>query len=446
MVTNDNFENINEDIDNELSKTDNKNINNLKKKKIIIVSIVLSIIFVVSLSLLLFFKLNGTNTEMKGSGTYDDPYIIKTGEHLKMISNDLDAYYELGNNIDLGGQIWTPIFDKENNKDFSGTFDGKGYKISNFVLEDDGEITLGLFSGIEKTGVVKNVIINPLVSSMVFESKHLSLGFLCGVNLGTIENVKIEGNVSIYFENKSSDEAFFVGCVAGVNQGTISLVKNHCDIGITGKNIILGGITAWNYSNGIIEVAQNIANINAIGTSNSDYPACAAGISGMNNGLVKFACNAGIIFAEYGGNIGGIVGSNSSTTGKIEYSYNQGNVGCSSSLPNKKSFVGGVAGRQMESASISKCYSSGVILALNAYSGGIVGISEQSSIINTYWLYNSSGSANNGEYEGRGYCKKCLSFSELHNSSTLAVMNEGLTSPAFEIHNQYGIIFKWQLD
>ena len=100
----------------------------------------------------------------------------------------------------------------------------------------------------------------------------------------------------------------------------------------------------------------------------------------------------------------------------------------------------------MESASISKCYSSGIILALNAYSGGVVGISEQSSIIDTYWLYDSSGSAKNGEYEGSGYCKKCLSFSELHNSSTLAVMNEGLTSPAFEIHNQYGIIFKWQLD
>ena len=58
----------------------------------------------------------------------------------------------------------------------------------------------------------------------------------------------------------------------------------------------------------------------------------------------------------------------------------------------------------------------------------------------------SIGSANNGEYEGRGNCKKWLSFSELHNSATLSVMNEGLTSPAFDIHNQYGIIFKWQLD
>lgn len=445
MVTNENYGNTNDITDNEVSETFNNNINKSKKKKILIISIALCVILIISISLLLYLKFDGSNKEMTGSGTYDDPYIIKTAEHLKGINNNLEAYYELGNDIDLGGQIWTPIYDRINNKDFSGTFDGKGYKISNFVLEDDGEIALGIFSGIEKTGVVKNVIINPLVSSMVFESKSLQLGFLCGSNLGTVENVKIEGSVSIYVENKNTDGIVFVGCVAGYNQGKIALVKNHCDIGVAGKNIVLGGITAWNNSDGIIDVAQNVANINAIGTSNADYAVSAAGIAGMNSGSVKFACNAGIIFAEYGGNIGGIVGSNSSTIGKVEYSYNQGNVGCSSALQNKKSFVGGVAGRQMDSASISKCYNSGIILALEAYSGGVVGISEQSSIIDTYWLYNDSGTAKNGEYEGKGYCKKCLSFSDLHNSSTLAVMNEGLTTSAFEIHNQYGIIFKWQL-
>lgn len=37
-------------------------------------------------------------------------------------------------------------------------------------------------------------------------------------------------------------------------------------------------------------------------------------------------------------------------------------------------------------------------------------------------------------------------FAKNVNYRILLVMNEGLTSPAFEIHNQYGIIFKWQLN
>lgn len=121
--------------------------------------------------------------KMQGDGTQDNPYIIINSTQLDQIRNDLDAYYELGNDIDLtndtrkGGRFcnanekttylgchgWTPI------ENFEGSFDGKGYTIKglyeNTYIKDSSVYSYrnntngGLFGNIRKNVSIKNVVL-----------------------------------------------------------------------------------------------------------------------------------------------------------------------------------------------------------------------------------------------------------------------------------------------
>lgn len=99
-----------------------------------------------------------------GSGTAANPYIIKTAEQLAYFAarvtanQDLNAYVELGDDIDLGAHWWRPIGNRSGARPsgFSGHFDGKGYTISNLRGNWGSEENHGFFSFING-GSVKNI-------------------------------------------------------------------------------------------------------------------------------------------------------------------------------------------------------------------------------------------------------------------------------------------------
>ena len=127
--------------------------------------------------------------------------VIKTAGELKQLlvytktatTAMFDGYIELGDNIDFGGETYDYTADKQSGASgwpssgngtlgFRGTFDGKGYTISNIVFGD----CAGLFSGIGLGGVVRNV---------AFKNVTLSGTDPCvigALNFGTIESVLIE--------------------------------------------------------------------------------------------------------------------------------------------------------------------------------------------------------------------------------------------------------------
>ena len=103
-----------------------------------------------------------------------------------------DGYIELGDNIDFGGETYDYTAGGQSGASgwpsgsgtlgFRGTFDGKGYTISNIAFGD----CAGLFSGIGLGGVVRNV---------AFKNVTLSGTDPCvigALNFGTIESVLIE--------------------------------------------------------------------------------------------------------------------------------------------------------------------------------------------------------------------------------------------------------------
>lgn len=68
----------------------------------------------------------------EGSGTENDPFVLRTGGQCTSIRYLLDGYFVLGQDIDMRGNIFYGIGDWDN--PFTGHIDGKGYSIGNFKM------------------------------------------------------------------------------------------------------------------------------------------------------------------------------------------------------------------------------------------------------------------------------------------------------------------------
>lgn len=223
-----------------------------------------------------------------GSGTKDDPYIIKSAEQLSLLSSSVSAgdgfggkYIRLDADIALNGtgdllwtenaKKWTPIGNP--NTAFDGFFDGNGHTVSGAYIDSAGN-SVGLFGVIGKNGKVSSLT----VADSDISGNHSS-GGIAGVNNGTISHCRNNGAV------RGESET---GGIAGTNNGTISNCSNSGWIGNKGND---GGIAGLNC--GIIENCYNI------GTVDGGYSA-AGGITAENRGSIKKCYNTGLIISEYG--------------------------------------------------------------------------------------------------------------------------------------------------
>lgn len=128
-----------------------------------------------------------------GIGTCDNPYVITNPVELQFISSDLDAYFILGNDIDLTGIEWMPI--GYDSAPFVGHLDGKNYTISNLFIDLPDESYVGLFRALGSGAVIKNInFYNPTVSA--FDESGCLAGIIY-TNFGTYEQMRIM-NVNIY--------------------------------------------------------------------------------------------------------------------------------------------------------------------------------------------------------------------------------------------------------
>ncbi|MEA3500748.1 MAG: LamG-like jellyroll fold domain-containing protein [Candidatus Marinimicrobia bacterium] len=157
--------------------------------------------------------------EMQGSGTKDDPYIILTLDHLQSINEDLDAYYNLGVNIDASetenwnnGLGFEPLGSVDSA--FTGVFDGKGYIISNIYINRPDLSYSGLFGYIYRYGDGIAIIKNVGIESINIIAKN-EIGGLVGYNkYGDISNCYVtEGSIN--------GSGSVVGGLVGHNRGYI---------------------------------------------------------------------------------------------------------------------------------------------------------------------------------------------------------------------------------
>lgn len=123
------------------------------------------------------------DSSWEGSGTEDDPYIVSTPEQLAGMSLEHGAYSEIdgayfiqNEDIDLGMDVWTPI-------NFKGHFDGNGYQISGFYLNDDAYEGAGLFGKVYGNSTIENINLsgNMEVNQEYFMLEDDSIGGVAGL-------------------------------------------------------------------------------------------------------------------------------------------------------------------------------------------------------------------------------------------------------------------------
>lgn len=165
--------------------------------------------------------------EWEGSGTEDDPYTISLATQLDLLAqrvnggNDyegkffvLDADITYGHGTADDENKFTPI--GKSMREFAGTFDGQGHKVSGIRIYKDGknDTQLGLFGSLSY-GVVKNVFL-----SDARISGRESVGGIVGWvgAKATVQNCHVDGTVSVH---GLSDNSILGGIVGSLQQGTV---------------------------------------------------------------------------------------------------------------------------------------------------------------------------------------------------------------------------------
>jgi len=342
---------------------------------------------------------------LAGSGTADSPWQIADYEDLKMVGHSpytMNGHYRLVADIDASaskdeipsyqdtvtrekgfkpiGQLYPEGVEESisrgrtKTEDFSGSFNGAGYTITNLYVHNTLEMQTGLFSVVSKDGRVDSLTLKK------FYLYGVEAASIAGENNGTINEVHVEADTlflnseaaSLVTVNKGTlSNSSFKGIIAGAyigglvyeNRGTISgsQYEGTGDKKNSRSNVYFGGIAFKNYG----EIRDSKASGIMVGMSN------VGGVATYNYGLVERCSTSADIYGTGGsmyakaitnGNaVGGLVALDS---GIIRDSYTSGNIYGSGSL------IGGLVGVTM--GEISGSTSAMRVEAL-AFSGGLVG-------------------------------------------------------------------------
>ena len=262
-----------------------------------------------------------------GLGTEENPYLVSTKEQLLAIKYEVNAYYKLVNDIDLGGIEWTPIGDK--NTPFGGHFDGQNHTISNFVMTDGNKNYVGFFGAIHNA-----TIINLILADIKVEGNHY-VGGLVGTAFGEsnhIENCHIQGS--------KVNGVAWVGGLIGATQvdASITIIGCSVDAVIVGQGNYVGGIIGY-----------------------------------MKGSITTSYVTGSVTGGDY---VGGLVGYGTYVVIKTSYSL---------AVVTGQSYVGGIIAGAAEATTITHCYVAGKVIARTTIVGGICGVVTNITIVGCYY-------------------------------------------------------------
>lgn len=202
-----------------------------------------------------------------GTGTPEDPYLISNANQFSLISDGMDKYYRLVDNISFDSTKY-PLGYKELNdesidyEEFTGIIDGNGFTLSNLTVIGDNYA--GVFGIIGEEGIVKNINFDNVTVKLSDEYTSndsvytFNVGIVAGLNKGTIRNChvfsnqiaknsEININLNISTHNNERNINLFVGGIAGKNENIIQFVEvENLDVNVRSILDFKGGNTATN--------------------------------------------------------------------------------------------------------------------------------------------------------------------------------------------------------
>mgnify|MGYP004661943595 CR=1 FL=1 len=305
-----------------------------------------------------------------GTGTAEDPYIIKTAAQLKYMQTQYSGtksttyakgvYFKLAASLDMSNGTWTPIANRGVNTNsgwcyFGGNFDGNGYTVK-IASGEASSNAVGLFEGV--SGTVKNLVI---AGSAKGSTRAGALAYTADAGF-VIENVKSFATIS----TTSAKEAY-VGGILGMTKatGTIKNCANYGDVSAQAK--YCGGIIGWTNNKLDISDCVNYGNV----TCGNNGAGGIMGWEASTGGSTYTNCaNYGtIVGLAY---VGGIAGGSCAAT--VKNCVNYGDINLADGVEgsaNNKGFAG-IVGWTVNNSQISSCANYGDI---NGYTnvGGISG-------------------------------------------------------------------------
>jgi len=222
---------------------------------------------ITALSFCLLLSFSTVQAFEGGSGTSSDPYQIATCQQLQDMQNDLDANYEIIENVDCSGVDFDPI--GSSSSTFTGSLNGNpgdvrtvGYTISD--LEIDSSSETGLF------GATSGQISNFYIEGANVEGSG-SVGVLSGTQGGgSITDIRVEES------QLTATGSDIGGLVGNQNSGTISFSYADVDLDVGSANDHIGGFVG--FANGGGNNNKAVGSISSGGTF-------VGGFVGRNSGV-----------------------------------------------------------------------------------------------------------------------------------------------------------------
>ncbi len=389
-----------------------------------------------------------------GSGSSEAPFEICSADQLRNLSvGNLElipgatpsSHYELHTHIDLAGDPFMPI------PTFTGSFDGRGQRISNVVVDTPIGASFGFFSQLDAGAEVRDVhfqgvtvdgtldqefviqnynaggltgrmIAGATISDVSIADIQITglsnVGGIVGRDFGgSLQNVEVS-DLSLIISALPPDDPGLLranfGGLVGRNEGHILRARVSgviCEVdGAEGDNIqSVGGLVGTNATGGDgLSISQSMADVDISCASANQV----AGLVGSNSGHIYQSYASGHVQGNDA--VGGLVGENS---GNIDQSYASGHiqgnevvgglVGRQGSSDVSNSYavaavtgehnVGGLLGAGLSqvhsghSSSIATSYAAGPVLPLdNSVAGGFIGTPCHITFLSAYWDENTT--------------------------------------------------------
>ena len=297
-------------------------------------------------------------------------YEIFTADDLKT-KLKMKGTYVLKADIDLGGAEWTPVGSAA--RPFAGTFDGAGFKISNFKITEkptasEGDVSLafkyayGGFFGVTEKASVKNVTFDGVTVNVALHTDNTFM--YVGAVAGYAKETSFDGiTVSNVTLNAQSGE--YITYVGGIAGAMIRSTAKNCTVcaEVTAKESLndatAGGICAYSSESEFTYCTAN-GTVNATAKYGKAY----------SGGLVGYCSSSKIARSVSKAEITATVSSSSAQTGK-KGSASAGGLAAIVTAPsfNKRTEI-------TDSYTAGSCKVTAVGNKNSAYAGGFAASSE----------------------------------------------------------------------
>ena len=303
---------------------------------------------------------------------------IFNAEDLLAVKDNPAGNYHLMNDINMGSVTWAAL------PEFTGIFDGQGYKIYNLLLTNSSANNFGFIS--VNRGTVRNITFEKITLNYN-RGTYTCAGIVAACNYGILQNCRVvESSMLCKFSYQVQNTGVFsyIGALAGYNYGTIT--------GCYTNAYIEGHTTAlsdWE-GRGTLWYDSNLAIGGLTGGSNGTVSNCAADATLRGYGITQ---NYGTYYpgtSTHGQVVilaGGLIGSVSGGTVDLctaspDALIKATSLGCGSNYFYSR--IGGFIG-VMNKGTVTRCYSAGTVqgYGTNAtgHTGGFVGVTYDGSII-----------------------------------------------------------------